>query len=85
MLGGMAEQLESFTFRRGAPRRGSQYDQYVDGAIWRLTIGEDVTTAEAGRRLIGLRAKRVGKKLRAQVEDGSLIVQAYTPTGDEGS
>jgi hypothetical protein len=77
----MAEKLDSFEFRRGAPPGGSKYDQFLDGEIYRLKVGEDISTHDSARRVLGKRASQKGMKIHVQVDGDSLVVQAYTPNG----
>lgn len=74
----MAKTLESFDFDTRSPR--SQYEQYLDGQIWKIDRAEDTQTQtiEGLRSAIIAAARRKGLWLHTQKEGTThLIVQAY--------
>ncbi len=77
----MAEQLDSFEFKQGR-RGGSRYDRYLDGGIYRLRAGEDIPSIESGRTALFRVAHQKGLKVKTQVVDRDLVVQAYSKNGE---
>lgn len=59
------------------------YDRYFDGAVWRLTLGEDTRTKDpkSASQTIWKRAKELGVHVTVHVEPGgkTILVQK---TGD---
>jgi len=83
----MAEKLESFEFGEGGGRdRSPQLDQWLDGGIYKLVLGEDCgKNPVSARQNMYAAAVRRGKKVRVHVGDGFLIVQARDGKGSDAS
>src|SRR2546423_15428243 len=78
----MAERIASFPTSRIAP---AHLDEWLDGAAWRLSPGEDFEASpQALRTALRNAAKRRGLRVRTRlVGDGGLVVQAER--GEEAS
>lgn len=80
----MATKLNDHTFRGRGGGRTSKYPwaTWLDGSIWSLEAGKDydgktrsLTSAAAGH------AKKLGLKLRTEVSETGVILQAYRDNG----
>lgn len=78
----MAEIVDELPPKRRRRARGSKWDRYLDGQVWRLVPGEDFdsTPASVGARL-RQRASAVNLSLAVRFHDGCVYVQA-APRGE---
>lgn len=75
----MAEKLKSFVFNGVGRPSVSRYDKFLDGEIYRLSAGIDITNVPAGISSVRAAAKKRGLKVRTSIEGNDLIVQAILP------
>jgi|ETNvirnome_2_130_1030620.scaffolds.fasta_scaffold04230_4 hypothetical protein len=75
----MAEKLESYEFL-GTGKASSKYpwDDWCDGSIWKIVCGEDYTVLPSSMRAqLGVKAKKLGMKVRANQLQRVLVFQFY--------
>jgi hypothetical protein len=75
----MAKKLDNFPNDEfGQPNRKYAWDEWLNGEIWELTRGEDFDIrVDHFRAQAFTNAKRRGMKLRTNVTDERIILQAY--------
>lgn len=79
----MAKVAKTFP-ARAARQYFSKLDAWLDGQIWRLEVGEDVTDdaeLENLRRSLYRRGKQRGLRVKITREDQALVVQGSKPEG----
>ncbi len=80
----MAEQLETFDFKKGTSR--SVYQKWLDGKIWKIEWMKETDTLklESFRAsLYGAAAKEENLKVRTRViSETEIVVQAVPKNGD---
>lgn len=74
----IAKMPENVTVHGRQP--GSQYDQYLDGQVWKLTPDVDFWDAHRVRTGVHAAAKRRGMRVTVRSDpDGFLYIQALEP------
>lgn len=77
MLRFMAKKLKEYEFRQGARNR-YPWTKWLDGEIWVLKMDEDFKVAPYTFRAIAyVAAKRKGMRLRTELRDTEVVIQAY--------
>jgi hypothetical protein len=75
----MAEKLESFDFGGHGGRRATYpWGEWLDGSIWKLTLGVDFSgSLNSFRNNIYVTARRKGRGVRLRIVEGAIVLQAF--------
>lgn len=74
----MAERLEHYTFRSRGMAKYQDWDTWFNGQTWKLIKGVDFTCATRSFQSMAFNeAAKRQKKIRANVEGDSVVIQAY--------
>ena len=77
----MAERLENYKFRG---IKEYPWDDWCDGSIWKIFRGEDYDVLPSSMRAqLGVRAKKLGMKVRTNQLQRVLVFQFFNDEEDE--
>lgn len=79
----VAEIVDELPPKRSANAKGSKWDRYLDGQVWRLVPGEDFDlTPMKISVVLRKRGSKLNRSVAVRFDDGCVYVQA-APRGEE--
>lgn len=76
----MAEKLNNYTFRKRGPKPKYPWDEWLNGEVWQLALGQDFDTSPCSMRFVAYKtAASRGLKLHTNTDGATVTFQAYKP------